>query len=218
MAKALFLAGDYYHNPQDAFDGAGKILEEEGYTVEYITDTSLLTAEKLSGKDLLVIHRDGMNFPNGPEAEAVRWMQPLQEEAIEQFVLSGGNFLALHNAGWNYPWQNGYRRTLGGYYLTHPPIARFQVDIVAPNHPVTKGVESYEIEDEQHWLWFDYQRVTLLLVNHGADGRQSAAGWAYEYGLGRVVFLANGHTLAAHQHPEFVKLKCNAARWFKKEV
>ena len=80
-------------------------------------------------------------------------------------------------------------------------------------HPVTAGIESYDIVDEQHFLWFDYDRVEVLLVSQGEDGRQSAAGWAYEYGKGRVVYLANGHTLEILQHPMYQKLLRNATLW-----
>lgn len=210
--NAVLLAGDYYHKPNDAFEGVGSALKSEGIDVECTSDIAQFH-QRLPNQRMLVILRDGMEFPNGLSAGPVRWMQPAQEAAIEQFVLHGGAFLALHNAGWDYPWQGGYRRTLGGYYIGHPPIARFHVEVVNATHPVTAGVSSYEIEDEQHWLHYDYDRVTPLLVSQGQDGRQSVSGWAYEYGRGRVVYLPHGHTLAIIQHPSFQQLLRNAARW-----
>jgi len=39
------------------------------------------------------------------------------------------------------------------------------------------------------------------------------AGWAYEYGQGRVVYLPHGHNLEVNRHPSFQKLLNNAARW-----
>lgn len=215
--SALFLAGDHWHDPQIAFDGICPILAAQGYLVDTITDFCALTAERLAGKSLLVLHRDGIEFPNGPD-QPVPWMQPHQETAIEQFVLAGGSFLAFHNSGWGYPWKGAYRRTLGGYYIGHPAIETFHVAVVNCEHSITQGVASYDIEDEQHMLWFDYDRVTPLLVNQGSDGRQSIAGWAYPYGLGRVAFLANGHSPQAHAHPEFMKLKTNAIRWLTGDV
>jgi type 1 glutamine amidotransferase len=212
-SSAFFLAGDRYHDPQIAFDGVMPILESAGFATHITSDYTQLNSANLAGKRLLILHRDGMLFPQGEDQPAVRWMTREQESAVEDFVLAGGSFLALHNSGWDYPFDGPYRRVLGGYYLTHPAIARFQVRVVKQAHPVTQGVEDYEIEDEQHWLWWDYDRVTLLLTNHGADGRQSAAGWAYQHGQGRVVFLANGHTPQAHAHPQFMLLKKNAIHW-----
>lgn len=211
--KALILAGDYYHRAEDAFVGVGEVLESDGGEVECLSDHRQLGREWLADKDLLVILRDGIEFPNGPEAEPVRWMTPAQEEAIETFVLEGGAFLALHNAGWNYPHAGGYRRTLGGYYLTHPPMAPFHVEVVNSEHPVTEGVASYDITDEQHWLTFDFRRVTPLLVSQAPDGRGTVSGWAHEYGRGRVVYLPHGHTLDIIRHPMFARLLHNGTRW-----
>ena len=211
--KALILAGDNYHDANDAFEGVGSVLRNEGVEVECTSDFAAFGEEMLADKDLFVILRDGIEFADGREGERVAWMQPIQETAIEQFVLKGGGFMPLHNSGWGYPWNGGYRRTLAGYYVGHPAIAKFKVEVVNRSHPVTAGVESYEIVDEQHFLWFDYDRVEVLLVSQGEDGRQSAAGWAYEYGKGRVVYLADGHTLEILQHSTYQRLLRNAALW-----
>ncbi|MBC8235519.1 ThuA domain-containing protein [bacterium] len=216
--KALILAGDNFHNPNDAFEGIGPVLRDEGIEVECTADFAVIGKEMLADKDLVVILRDGIEFPNGRNAEPVPWMQPEQEEAIEQFVLQGGGFMPLHNAGWGYPWKDGYRRTMGGYYVGHPPTAKFRVEVVNQNHPITAGIESYDITDEQHFLYFDYDRVEVLLVSQGQDGRQSIAGWAYEYGKGRVAYLANGHTLEILQHPTYQKLLQNATRWLLRRI
>lgn len=191
-------------------------MEAAGLVVEYTTEYRELDTDLLRGKRLLVILRDGMEWPNGFDQPYTVWMQPHQEDAIEAFVAGGGAFMPLHNAGWAYPWKNGYRRVMGGYYQGHPPILPFEVKVVNRRHPITAGVSDYEIVDEQHFLWFDYDRVELLLKSQGRDGRESAAGWAYEYGKGRVAYLANGHTLEILQHPMVQRLLQNTVRWLLK--
>lgn len=166
---ALLLAGDRYHRAEDAFEGVGAVLEAAGLTVEYTTDFAALDTGLLTGKRLLCILRDGMEWPDGPEKPYRVWMRPDQEEAIEHFVANGGAFMPLHNAGWAYPWQNGYRRVMGGYYQWHPPIQPFDVRVVNPDHPITQGVTDYEITDEQHFIWFDHDRVDLLLKSQGKE-------------------------------------------------
>lgn len=212
MKDALLLAGDRYHRAEDAYAGVGPALEAAGLQVEYTADFGGLNRQALEGKRLLAILRDGMEWPQGDNQPHQVWMQPHQEEAIEAFVAGGGAFLPLHNAGWAYPWKNGYRRVMGGYYQGHPPVQAFDVQVVA-RHPITAGVQDYEITDEQHFLWFDHDRVQLLLKSQGRNGMESAAGWAYEYGKGRVAYLANGHTLEILQHPMVQRLLHNAARW-----
>jgi type 1 glutamine amidotransferase len=213
MYDAVMLAGDRYHKAEDAFAGVGPALESAGLRIQYTTDHASLSSELLEGKRLLCILRDGMEWPNGYEQPSTVWMTLAQENAIEHFVKTGGAYLALHNAMWDYPWQNGYRRVMGGYYQGHPPIAPFNVYVENHEHPITAGVIDFEITDEQHFLWFDYNKVTLLLRSRGQNGMESAAGWAYEYGKGRVAYLANGHTLEILQHPMVQRLLNNAAKW-----
>ena len=216
--RALLLAGDRAHDPGYVFDGIGAALGAEGIEVDCTSDYKAIGAETLADKDLFVVLRSGVAYVNGPDAAPVPWIQPDQEEAIEGFVLQGGGFLALHNAGWGYPWKDGYRRTLGGYYIGHPPRASFHVEVVNHDHPVTDGVEDYDIVDEQHLLHCDYDRVEMLLVSQGQDGRQSVSGWAHEYGKGRVVFLPHGHKLDEIRHPSNQKLLRNAARWLLRQT
>jgi hypothetical protein len=211
--KALILGRDHWHELAVAVDGIGPDLAAEEVDFESTSDYAGFGKTMLQGFQMFILHRDGLEFPHGLNQPSEPWMRPFQEDAIENFVLSGGGFMAFHNAGWGYPWQGAYRRVLGGYYIGHPPLAEFNVQVMASDHPITRGVQNFAIADEQHWLWFDYDRVELLLISQGQDGRQSAAGWAYEYGKGRVVFLANGHTAEIHRHPQFIRLKRNAIRW-----
>lgn len=210
--RAVILAGDHYHNPAHAFAGITPILVELGLDVTCTTDYGRFT-EHLANATLLVILRDGIEFPAGRGGERVAWMRPDQEEAIEGFVQRGGGFLALHNAGWAYPWRGPYRRTLGGYYIGHPPMARFHVEVIDPVHPITRGVASYDIVDEQHMLHWDHDRVTPLLVSTGQDGRGTVSGWAHQVGEGRVVYLPHGHTIEVMRHPSNLQLMAHATSW-----
>ena len=212
---ALLLAGDRYHQAQDAFAGVVPALESVGLQVECTTDFQALSTESLRGKRLLAILRDGMEWPNTEGPHEV-WMQPHQEQEIASFIERGGGFLPLHNSSWAYPWQGPYRKVLGGYYQSHGPIVRVREEVVA-DHPITNGVEVFEVVDEQHWLWFDSDRVTLLLKSQAEDGREGPGGWAHEFGAGRVAYLANGHTLEVLEHPMVRRLIENAARWLIRE-
>ena len=213
MPDAVLLAGDRYHDPVIAFDGVGRVLDAAGLDTHKTSDFASIDSSLLSDVRLLVFHRDGMEWPNGQDASPVKWMQPHQEEAIENFVKGGGSFMALHNSGWSYPWRGGYRRTLGGYYQFHPPYQRFDVHVVDKEHPITRGITDYEIEDEQHFIWFDPDRVHLLTRSTGKDGRESAVGFCHEYGDGRVVYLGHGHRSVSLLHEMAQKLMSNAVAW-----
>ncbi|MCL4506977.1 MAG: ThuA domain-containing protein [Chloroflexi bacterium] len=47
----------------------------------------------------------------------------------------------------------------------------------------------------------------------GVGPALESAGWAYEYGKGRVAYLANGHTLEILRHAMVQRLLHNTAKW-----
>jgi hypothetical protein len=122
----------------------------------------------------------------------------------------------------------------GGWAYSHPPVRPFKVKIVNKNHPITQGVEDFMVTDEQHYLVYDKDPKNILLQSENLDGLTfsptltdpehpdtppkdlgtgSVSGWAHEYGKGRVVFTAMGHTTDAMWQPEYFKLQKNAVRW-----
>jgi type 1 glutamine amidotransferase len=214
MAKdGFFLGGDRYHPSEVAFSGVGAVLEDLGLQVEYTTDWTALNADMLATKKLLVILRDGMNWPNGFEQPYVQWMSDDQQQAIWDFVHRGGGFLPLHNAQGYYPAGGRYYELFGGDYGGHPASAIYSVRVVNRDHPITAGVEDYQIYDEQHMVKYYLGPEHELLRSISADGEEAAAGWWQEIGQGRMAYLSMGHTPESLEHPMTKRLLGNAVRW-----
>ena len=148
--QALALIGDRYHSPVYIRDGLAPVFLRENIPVTFIENVEALGADSLKDFQLLVILRDGMNWPSGYEKEPVKWMTETQQQAIWDFVHNGGGFLPLHNAQGIYPPSGLYYKLFGGDYGGHPDPAVFTIRVEDKNHPVTAGVEDYEIYDEQH--------------------------------------------------------------------
>ena len=74
-----------------------------------------------------------------------------------------------------------------------------------PEHPITRGIQEFMVNDEQHYVSYDKDPKYVLLESENVDGleyedygKKSMAGWAYEYGKGRVVFTAVGTYQSCH--------------------
>lgn len=209
---ALVLIGDRPHDPGRIEKGLRPVFEATGVTPHFAVDVETLTATNLSQVDLLVIFRDGHLQPDDGPGEP--WMTIEQQRAVSDFVSRGGGFLNLHNAMGLYPDKGPYLELVGGQYAGHGPLERFRVEVVDPDHPVTRGVTAFAVADEQHTPPFDEQRCHLLLRNRSLDGEiLAAAGWVREPGKGRLCYLANGHTSEALGHPMFQRLLGNAVNW-----
>ena len=215
--RALALIGDRYHSPVYIRDGLIRAMVLENIPTTFIEDVTQLNARSLSEHQLLIILRDGMNWPDGYDKPHVKWMTGDQQQAIWDFVNSGGGFLALHNAQGLYPPGGLYYKLFGGDYGGHPKPYTFTIRIENKDHPITNGVEDFEIFDEQHMVKYYLDREHLLLRSIARNNDTAAAGWWREMGQGRFCYLAPGHTPEALGHPMMQRLMRNAVNWLLRQ-
>ena len=210
--QALVLIGDRFHEPEHIQEGLKPVFQATGVTPHFAVDARALSAENLARVQLLVVLKDGMLWPQGNDRPYRQWMTMEQQEAVVEFVESGGGFLNLHNSMGLYP-EGPYLDLVGGRYEGHGPLERFGVEVVDAKHPVIRGVRDFFVADEQHTPSYDSKKVELLLENRSDQGKVAAAGWAYQAGKGRLCHLANGHTRESLDHPMFQRLMRNAVNW-----
>jgi len=159
-----------------------------------------------------------------PKEQFESWITEEQGAAIKGFVEAGGALYALHNSSHISLSSKDYREVMGGAYIDHPALRPFKVWVVNKQHPITRGVRDFMVNDEQHFVTYDKDPKYILLrsenidgltdISEGKDlGAKAIAGWAYDFGRGRVVFTAVGHTLHALWQPEYFKLQKNAVKW-----
>ena len=211
---ALALIGDRYHSPVYIRDGLIQALVRENIPVAFLTNHEQLNAENLQKYDLLIFLKDGMIWPHGYDVEErTLWMTPAQQQAVHDFVEDGKAFLALHNSHGIYPEGGPYYKLFWGNYGGHPPPEEFTVRVEDHDHPVTRGVDDFLTYDEQHLSKYDGDREHLLLRNISKGNKSAPAGWWRDYGQGRFVYLAPGHTPEALNHPMMQRLIRNSVRW-----
>jgi type 1 glutamine amidotransferase len=161
-----------------------------------------------------------ITYTAGPYPDAA------QCRAMQSWLEAGGQWLALHGtSGGRAERVEGVRQrrtvktehhaVLGSYFLTHPPIRRFRVDVRAFDHPLVRGVgEVFEVEDEPYFIELQDPGATqiLLTAEYGpdavspsigaiypsdtslqADGRTRVLGYTRPVGDGGVTYYALGH-------------------------
>jgi type 1 glutamine amidotransferase len=243
--RALALIGDRYHNADYIRVALTKMFEGQGVTVDYTIDCDRISASLLKNYQLFLCLRDGMIWPEGylgpdaytayeqglenkqdfPDAKSQLWLKEEQAAALKEFVESGHGFYSLHNNSHVSLSSKTYRDVQGGAYIGHPPLRPFRVRVVNSSHPITQGVRDFFVNDEQHYVSYDKDKKYILLEAENVDGLtfqnlgvKSIAGWAYDYGQGRVVFTSPGHTIHALWAPEYLKVQRRAVQWLLKEI
>lgn len=243
--RVLALIGDRFHNSDYIRVSLDRLFSELGLPIDYTTLYDQLSRDLLRGYRILLCLRDGMIWPGGysgpdaytcyeeglenpedfPKPKPGYWITKQQAEAVRDFVAEGNGLYALHNNSHVSVTSPIYREVMGGAYIGHPPLRPFKVRVVNKSHPITQGIEDFMVNDEQHYVAFDKDRQNILLEAENIDGltydthgTKSISGWAHEFGKGRVVFTAVGHTIHALWAPEYLKLQKRAVQWLLKTI
>ena len=241
---AFALIGDRYHNSDYIRTALGKTLVHGlGLTIDFTDEVESLNEENLKDYQMLIIFRDGMIWPDGYgaghaatpnvseppvpaiESKSVYWMTDEQGAAVKGFVESSGVALFYHNSTYIAAGNKIFRGVLGAATEGHPPVRPFKVKITNSDHPITRGVGDFIVTDEQHFMTLDTLpgHVFMRSVNedgltHNDLGTSCEAGWAYDYGKGRVCYLSPGHTIPALWNPTYEKIQQNAVRWLLRGI
>jgi type 1 glutamine amidotransferase len=243
--RALALIGDRYHNPDYIRVSLDKVFKDLNIPIDYTIQYDQISARLLKDYQLLLILRDGMIWPDGylgpdayaayeanletpktfPDPKPVTWISEEQGAAIKDFVAAGNGFYALHNCSHISLSSKNYREVMGGAYISHPPLRPFQVHATANKHPITDGMSSFIVNDEQHYVTYDKDPKYIIMEAENIDGlkfedlgTKSVSGWAYDFGKGRVVFTAVGHTIHAMWNPQYLEIQKRSVRWLLKEL
>jgi hypothetical protein len=244
--RALALIGDRFHNSDYIRVALDKTFKDLNVPIDYTIRYDQISADLLKGYRLFVCLRDGMIWPDGylgPDAytdyarnlenlpvrsgdpKPEMWITEDQGAAIKEFVNSGNGFYALHNCSHISLTSKNYREVMGGAYIGHPPLRPFRVRATENQHPITQGMSDFIVNDEQHYVEYDKDKKFVLMEAENVDGltyenlgSKSISGWAYDFGKGRVVFTAVGHTIHAMWNPQYLEIQKRAIRWLLKEM
>ena len=175
-----------------------------------------------------------------PKPVDVPWMTDEQGAAIKDFVSSGHGLYAFHNNSICSEYNKDYRDVMGGAFIGHPPARPFRVRPTENKHPITEGISEFMVTDEQHYVYYDKDPKHVILEAENTDGldfinrdtsvksgytaanknlgTKSISGWAYDYGKGRVVFTAVGHTIHAKWAPQYIEIQKRSVKWLLRQI
>ena len=167
--------------------------------------------------DVIVTYDFNQKIPEAARADLVARLK------------EGKGLVALHHAIAAYPDWPEYWNIIGAhYYLAATNIngvaklrsaykhdVDFQVRVVDPEHPVTRGVKDFEIHDETY-KWFDVAEDCHPLLTTEEPESNKVIAWAKEYQGARVVMMQSGHDHLAFNNPNYQRILRQAIRWTAK--
>jgi hypothetical protein len=174
----------------------------------------LLRPESATNYDVLVAYDMYQEISETAKGDLVNWLK------------QGKGLVVLHHAIASYQAWPEYSRIIGAHYYleksvvngvqkprsTYQHAVHFRVHVVDPTHPVTKGIEDFDIYDETYNLFDVTREVHPLLTTEEALSNRIIA-WAKNYGSARVVYLQSGHDHFAYENPNYQRILKQALLW-----
>lgn len=192
--------------------------EENGFIVDYTTDTSLITETNLARYDVFFqMHLAPFEFNAKHKA------------AFQKFIEAGKGWLGIHAAGltgnqfssagnWMY-----YRTFFGGVdYVDHPALQNGSVIFEDRTHPVTRNMPaSFTIKDE--WYeWNGNPRPRVRVLGKADESTYTPLKrqgdhpiiWSNE-DFPKMIYLGVGHDVSCWSHAQYLLLVRDAILWAK---
>ncbi len=243
--RVLALVGDRYHNPDYIRTSLDPVFKDLDIAIDYTIAYDQISAEMLKNYQVFLTFRDGMIWPGGylgpdassyyagnledpktfPDPVSQPCLTEAQGAAIKDFVQAGGGLYAMHNSSYISLFVKSYRDVMGGVSKAHPPLRPFQVRATQNRHPITEGMKPFMVNDEQHYVQYDFDPGHIILESENIDGltfngmgSKAVSGWAHDYGKGRVVFTAVGHNIHALWNPQYVEIQKRSVRWLLRQI
>lgn len=197
---------------------AAGFTEEEGFLVRVATqemEDHGLSDAVLDATDVLV------------------WWSHLDNALIDDRVAGavctrvardGMGFIALHSASFSKPWQRllglEYDGGAWGRYRTLPEGERQRLWVVAPDHPICRGIEDC-IEIPRDEMYGEPMLMPepdkLLLISWWEGGEVCRSGTLFERGRGKIFGFTAGHeAFPVYYQKEVRRLLRNAARYLSR--
>ena len=197
--RVLFLGDNGHHRPADRFKQLQPVLATNGIELVYTEDLADLNPAKLAGFDCLAIYANHTK------------VSPDQEQALLNFVTTGGGLVPLHCASYCFLNSPKYIELVGAQFKSHG-TGIFKETIVNANHPVMKGLSAIESWDETY-VHTKHNSDRIVLAERRDQNGSEPYTWVREHGKGRVFYTAWGHDQRTWSNPEFQALVQNGIRW-----
>ncbi len=137
-----------------------------------------------------------------------------QEEGLLSYISSGGGFFGLHTAAASFRESEGYHSMLNGFFNGHSPYMDFTVNVSDVDHPITQGLDDYDVKDELYYLKHNPDASHHLM--HAYDNTKDEThvmAFHHTYGEGRVFYYALGHDMVVLENPSFQEVIRRGVLW-----
>lgn len=154
-----------------------------------------------------------------------------EQEALSEFLENGGRWFALHATNALLEFTNDGRvdtpdvapkfmEILGSRFMAHPANQKIAVRVTDVDHPLTRHISDFEVEDEEPYYCEPQGKQIVLLEasysepsvgyvksDYGTDKESHPQMYLHPQGQGEVLYLSLGHCSGKHDMKPMVDIQ-----------
>jgi type 1 glutamine amidotransferase len=204
MRKALVVQGGWQgHEPGPVSEILTEALHKNGVDVTVSDTLDSFKDEALMQSLSLVVPIWTMGDISGDQ------LKPLLEA-----VKNGCGIAGVHGGmGDAFRQQTEFQFMVGGQWVAHPGGAgmTYKVHMLDPWHPLTQGIDDFEITSEQYYMHVDPANCVHAITMFGYTAMPVI--WTKSYGKGRVYYCSLGHVAENVRMPQVLELVTRGMMW-----
>lgn len=210
--KALIVYGGWQgHDPKETSHLFAGLLRAAGLEVTLSESLdSFLDADLMASVDL-VIPVYTMSSISREQETAL--LDAVREGRINVGGWHGGMADAFRN-------NTEYQFMVGGQWVAHPGnIIDYRVNITDRRHPITAGLDDFDMRSEQYYMHIDPSNQVLATTTFNGDhafwvdGTVMPVVWTRAYGKGKVFYSSLGHVIGDFDVPEAREIVRRGLLW-----
>lgn len=212
--KVLLITGDDVmpaHNWPEVSKATRDILAKSGkFEVKVCEDAGILdSAASLNRYDLVFFAMYNAKTPT---------ISDQAKQNLLNYVKGGKGFVVSHLASASFKEWTEFRNLCGRVWVMgtsgHGPRAPFKAKVADKNHPITRGLEDFDADDELYAkLQGDAPIHVLLEADSDWSKKTEPLAFTLEYGKGRVFHETFGHDTKALENPKVQQLIVRGCEW-----
>jgi len=187
----------------------GLLAKDTRLEVQVLADPHQLASPILHKYDVVVMHFKDYEKPTAWTAEQPNFMK---------FVADGGGVVLVHFAcgawqGWD-EFVKISGRVWNPKLRGHDRRGPFTVEILKPDHPITKGMKDFDTHDELYTCLDGKTPIEIIAhARSKVDKKYHPMGFVLQYGKGRVFLSPLGHDVQAFDAPSVGELFRRGTAW-----
>ena len=204
MKNALIVRGGWDgHEPIPVSEILGKALNEHGF--------------KVHTKETLDAFKDESLMQDVDLIVPIWTMGAIEREQLTPLLdaVRGGAGIAGVHGGMGDAFRNEteYQFMVGGQWVAHPggDGVHFTVHIDGKPHPITSGIEDFEVVSEHYYMHVDPANRVLATSRFGDAVMPDV--WTKTYGEGRVFYCSMGHSAKVVAMPQVLTIVTRGMLW-----